>query len=217
MITDERTATYIESLSGGNTPFLEEIEKKALEDGVPVIRRATQSLIRYILASNKPMNILEVGAAVGFSALFMATYGPEGVHITTIENYEKRIKVAKENIANSEYSDNVELICADAMDTLTKLCDEGKCYDMIFIDAAKAQYINYLPLAKNMLRKGGILITDNVLFDGDIVQSRFAVRRRDRTIHARMREFLRTLSDDKDMVTTVLPIGDGMTISVKEV
>lgn len=217
MITDERTATYIESLSGGNTDFLDEIEKEALKNGVPVIRPATQSMLKYLLASNKPKSILEIGAAVGFSALLMATYGSQDVKITTIENYEKRIVVAKENIAKSEYSDNIELICGDAMEVLNELKDKKNRYDMIFVDAAKGQYINYLPLVKEMLNKGGLLVSDNVLFDGDIVQSRFAVRRRDRTIHSRMREFLRTLSEDKDMVTTILPIGDGMTLSIKEV
>ena len=208
MITDERTATYIESLSGGNSPFLEQIEKEALDGGVPIIRRATQDMLKFILAGHKPESILEIGAAVGFSAIFMATYCPCKVKITTIENYEKRIVVCKENIAKSDYSEDIDLICGDAMEVLKELVDKGCRYDMIFIDAAKAQYINYLPLVKEMLNKGGVLVSDNVLFDGDIVQSRFAVRRRDRTIHSRMREFLRTLSGDKDFVTTVLPIGD---------
>lgn len=216
MITDERTATYIESLDGGNSPILETIEQQALEAGVPIIRKSTQSLLKYILASNTPHNILEVGAAVGFSAILMAENGPEDVHITTIENYEPRIKVARENIKLAECENKIELIEADAQETIERLADENKVYDMIFIDAAKGQYINYLPFAKKMLREGGILVSDNVLFDGDIIQSRFAVRRRDRTIHARMREYLRTLCDDKDFVTTVLPIGDGMTLSVRK-
>lgn len=216
MITDERTATYIESLDGGNSPILEEIEKEALAAGVPIIRKSSQSLLKYILAANKPKRILEVGAAVGFSAIFMTEYGPEGLHITTIENYEPRIQVARENIRKAEREEAINLIEADAMDTLIKLSEENQTYDLIFVDAAKGQYINYLPYVKKMLRAGGILVSDNVLFDGDIVQSRFAVRRRDRTIHARMREYLRTLCDDKEFVTTVLPIGDGMTLSVRK-
>lgn len=216
MITDERTATYIESLNAGNTPLLEEIEKQATADGVPIIRRSTQSLLKYILSSNSPKRILEIGAAVGFSAIFMSEYGPEGVHITTIENYEPRIKAAKSNIKNAGKEEAIELIEGDAIEILESLLQEGNSYDMIFVDAAKGQYLNYLSYAKKMLIKGGILVSDNVLFDGDIVQSRFAVRRRDRTIHARMREFLRTLCEDEDFVTTVLPIGDGMTLSVRK-
>lgn len=214
MITDERTSTFIDSISGLNTPFLEELEVKAHADGIPIIRRATQSLIKFVLADLKPASILEIGTATGFSAIFMATYGGN-VHIDTIENYKKRIAEAKQNIADAGLEEVINLIEGDAESVIEELAEKGKSYDMIFIDAAKAQYLNYLPVCKNLLRTGGILISDNVLFDGDIVLSRFAVRRRDRTIHARMREYLRTIAEDDDLVTTILPIADGMTLSVK--
>ena len=213
MITDERTSTFIDSISGLNTPFLEELEVKAHADGIPIIRRATQSLIKFVLADLKPASILEIGTATGFSAIFMATYGGN-VHIDTIENYKKRITEAKQNIADAGLEEVINLIEGDAESVIEELAAKGKSYDMIFIDAAKAQYLNYLPVCKNLLRTGGILISDNVLFDGDIVLSRFAVRRRDRTIHARMREYLRTIAED-DLVTTILPIADGMTLSVR--
>lgn len=214
MITDERTSTFIDSISGLNTPFLEELEVKAHADGIPIIRRATQSLIKFVLADLKPASILEIGTATGFSAIFMATYGGN-VHIDTIENYKKRITEAKQNIADAGLEEVINLIEGDAESVIEELAAKGKLYDMIFIDAAKAQYLNYLPVCKNLLRTGGILISDNVLFDGDIVLSRFAVRRRDRTIHARMREYLRTIAEDDDLVTTILPIADGMTLSVR--
>ena len=214
MITDERTSTFIDSISGLNTPFLEELEVKAHADGIPIIRRATQSLIKFVLADLKPASILEIGTATGFSAIFMATYGGN-VHIDTIENYKKRIAEAKQNIADAGLEEVINLIEGDAGSVIEELAAKGKSYDMIFIDAAKAQYLNYLPVCKNLLRTGGILISDNVLFDGDIVLSRFAVRRRDRTIHARMREYLRTIAEDDDLVTTILPIADGMTLSVR--
>ncbi len=214
MITDERTSTFIDSISGLNTPFLEELEVKAHADGIPIIRRATQSLIKFVLADLKPASILEIGTATGFSAIFMATYGGN-VHIDTIENYKKRITEAKQNIADAGLEEVINLIEGDAESVIEELAAKRKSYDMIFIDAAKAQYLNYLPVCKNLLRTGGILISDNVLFDGDIVLSRFAVRRRDRTIHARMREYLRTIAEDDDLVTTILPIADGMTLSVR--
>ena len=214
MITDERTSTFIDSISGLNTPFLEELEVKAHADGIPIIRRATQSLIKFVLADLKPASILEIGTATGFSAIFMATYGGN-VHIDTIENYKKRITEAKQNIADAGLEEVINLIEGDAESVIEDLAAKRKSYDMIFIDAAKAQYLNYLPVCKNLLRTGGILISDNVLFDGDIVLSRFAVRRRDRTIHARMREYLRTIAEDDDLVTTILPIADGMTLSVR--
>ena len=215
MITDERTAAYIESLAAPNTPFLEELEQKAKKAGVPIIRKPAQSLIKYVLADKKPESVLELGTAVAFSAIFMCTYGPYDLHIDTIENYDKHIKAAKENIESAALSDRINLIEGDAQQIIEDLAVKGRSYDMIFIDAAKAQYVNYLPVCKKLLAPGGILIADNVLFDGDIVLSRFAVRRRDRTIHSRMREFLRTISEDEELVTTILPIGDGMTLSVK--
>lgn len=216
MITDERTATYIDTLTGENTPFLENLNKCAVDEDVPVIRRQTQSLIKFLLSLHKPHTILEIGTAVGFSAILMATYGEDNLHIDTIENYEKRIVKARVNIEESGYQDRINLIEGDAQEIIEDLLAKGNEYDMIFVDAAKAQYINYLPVVKKLLRKGGLLLSDNVLFDGDIVQSRFAVRRRDRTIHARIREYLRVLSEDEDFVTTILPVADGMTMSVKK-
>lgn len=215
MITDVRTATYIESLQRDNTPFLEELESTAKAEGIPVIRRPAQSLLKYVLADVSPSRILEIGTAVAFSAIFMATYGPSDLHIDTIENYEKRIAAAKQNIASAKMEDKITLIEGDAQEVIEGLERENRSYDMIFIDAAKAQYPLYLPVCKNLLRQGGVLVSDNVLFDGDIVNSRFAVRRRDRTIHERMRQFLRDLTADEQLVTTILPIGDGMTLSVK--
>lgn len=216
MITDERTATYIDTLTGENTPFLENLNKCAVDEDVPVIRRQTQSLIKFLLSLHKPHTILEIGTAVGFSAILMATYGEDNLHIDTIENYEKRIVKARVNIDESGYQDRINLIEGDAQEIIEDLLAKGNEYDMIFVDAAKAQYINYLPVVKKLLKKGGLLLSDNVLFDGDIVQSRFAVRRRDRTIHARIREYLRVLSEDEDFVTTILPVADGMTMSVKK-
>ena len=214
MITDERLEAFFGSLRAAKTPFLEDLEREALADGVPIIRPQAQSLLRYVIASAKPHSILEIGTAIGFSAIFMATYGDDDLHIDTIENYDKHIVRAYTNIREAGFEDRIDLIEGDAMTVLEDLVSKGRSYDMIFMDAAKAQYLNYLPLCKSMLLQGGILVSDNVLFDGDIVQSRFAVRRRDRTIHSRMREFLRVISEDKDLITTILPVGDGMTLSV---
>ena len=215
MITDERTAAFIDTLAGMNTPDLAELEKKAADAGIPIIRRPAQSLLKFILADIEPERILEIGTATAFSAIFMATYGRD-VLIDTIENYKPRIEAAKQNIKDAGLEERINLIEGDALEIIEALAKEQKSYDMIFIDAAKAQYLNFLPVCKGMLRDGGILVSDNVLFDGDIVQSRFAVRRRDRTIHARMREYLRALTEDEELVTVILPIGDGMTLSVKK-
>lgn len=212
MIIDERMIAFIQSMDRGNSLFLTDLEQKALDDNVPIIRPETQSLLRFLLALTKPHNILEVGTAVGFSAILMAENTSDDCRITTIEKYEKRIPEARKNFAASGYENRIRLLEGDASDILLQLT-EG-C-DLIFMDAAKGQYIHFLPQVKRLLNPGGVLISDNVLQDGEILESRFAVERRNRTIHSRMREYLFTLTHDEEMETVLLPVGDGVTLSVK--
>ncbi len=212
MIVNERTVAFINSLDPGNTPFLNELEKEAGKTNVPIIRTEMQSFIKLLLAMKKPMSILEVGCAIGFSALLMSEYAPEGCMITTIEKYEKRIPAAKENFKRAGKEDCITLLEGDALELLPKL--EG-VYDFVFMDAAKGQYINFLPEVLRLMPEGGILLSDNVLQDGDIIQSRYAVTRRNRTIHTRMRDYLYELKHHPQLTTAVLPIGDGITVSVK--
>ena len=212
MTGQERINAFIDSLDTGNTPFLNEIEREARETNVPIIRTQVQSLIKLLLALRKPTSILEVGCAIGFSALLMSEYTPKSCHITTIEKYEKRIPVARENFRRAGREDRITLLEGDAADILKKM--QG-CYDMIFMDAAKGQYIHFLPDVLRLLPEGGILLSDNVLQDGDIIESRFAVTRRNRTIHSRMREYLYELKHHPKLETVILPVGDGVTISIK--
>lgn len=212
MIIDERLATFINSLDAGNAPYLNELERYAKKTNVPIIRTEMQSLLKFLLAMKEPKDILEVGTAIGFSALLMSEYGPKDCHITTIEKYEKRIPLAKENFKKAGKEDVITLLEGDATDILQSL--EGT-YDFIFMDAAKGQYINFMPDILRLLKVGGLLISDNVLQDGDIIESRFAVTRRNRTIHARMREYLYELKHHEDLETVILPVGDGVTISVR--
>lgn len=212
MISGERMDTFLASLDAGNTPFLDQIEREALETNVPVIRTQTQGLLRFLLALHKPMSILEVGCAIGFSALLMSEYAPAGCKITTIEKYEKRIPVAKANFVRAEKEDAITLLEGDAADILKELTGP---YDFIFMDAAKGQYIHFMPEVLRLLAPGGLLVSDNVLQDGDILESRFAVERRNRTIHSRMREYLYELTHREALETVVLPVGDGVTVSVK--
>lgn len=213
MIVEERFVTYINSLNMGNTPFLEELERDARTGGVPVIRREMQSLLKLMLTLQKPRRILEVGTAIGFSALFMAEYNPVKGHITTIENYEKRIPVARANFARAGRLDQITLLEGDAADVLKTLEEP---YDLIFMDAAKGQYIHFMEDVLRLLTPGGMLISDNVLQDGDIIESRFAVTRRNRTIHKRMREYLYELTHHPGLITSVLTVGDGAAVSVKK-
>ena len=211
MMTDERTAAFIHSFDSGNTLFLDQLEQEALRDNVPIIRSATQDLLKLLLALKKPVNILEVGCAVGFSALLMSEYAPQGCHITTIEKYEKRIPIARENFKRAGKEADITLLCGDAAELLKDLTGS---YDFIFMDAAKAQYIHFFPEVYRLLEKDGLLVSDNVLQDGEILESRFAVTRRNRTIHSRMREYLYELKHHKGLVTSILPVGDGVTVSV---
>ncbi|WP_408069979.1 O-methyltransferase [Butyrivibrio sp. JL13D10] len=212
MISDERISTFINSLDQGNEPFLDELERKSLADEVPIIRKDTQSLIRFLLNMNHPKNILEVGCAVGFSALLMATYSDPDTKITTIEKFEKRIPVAHANFDKYDLNKKITLLEGDAADILAKLSGQ---YDFIFMDAAKGQYINFLPDCKRLLIKGGLLLSDNVLQDGDVMESRFAVTRRNRTIHERMREYLFAIKHDEELESVILNVGDGMAMSLK--
>ena len=206
MIVDERIVTFINSLDTRNSEILETIEKEALASSVPIIRREMQSFLKTLLLIRKPMRILEVGTAVGFSALLMSEYAPEGCRITTIENYEKRIPAALENFRRAGKEEKITLIEGDAAEVLKTL--EGP-YDFIFMDAAKGQYIHYLPEVLRLLPEGGVLVSDNVMQDGEVIESRFAVERRNRTIHARMREYLYELKHNDALVTSIIPLGDG--------
>lgn len=213
MIVEERMRTFINSLDKGNPEWLNVIERQAKADNVPVIRTEMGSLLKLLLAMERPASILEVGTAVGFSALLMSEYMPPNCHITTIEKYEKRIPAAKENFKKAGREDKITLLEGDAAEILASL---ETPFDFIFMDAAKGQYLHFLPEVLRLLNPGGLLVSDNVLQEGDIIESRFAVTRRDRTIHARMRDYLYELKHNPDLETAILPVGDGVTVSVKK-
>lgn len=213
MIVEERLRGYINSLDTGNAAFLDRIEQEALKNHVPVIRKETQQFLKLLLAMKKPEKILEIGTAVGFSALLMAEYNPISCKIVTIENYGKRIPLARENFKEAGREEQILLLEGDAIKILPTLNER---FDFIFLDAAKGQYIRFLPQLICLLNDGGILVTDNVLQGGEVIESRFAVTRRNRTIHKRMREYLYEVTHNDALVSAVLPIGDGLTVSTKK-
>lgn len=214
MIVNDRIVSYIHSLESQNSEVLEKIEQCAIKDNVPIIRKEMESFLRVMLSVSKPLNILELGCAIGYSAILMSEYLPEGGHITTIENYDKRIVEAKANIQMAGLQDKITLLEGDAMEVMKDL--ESEKYDFVFMDAAKAQYINFLPEVMRLMKTGAILIADNVLQDGDIIESRYGVIRRNRTIHSRMREYMYQVKHMDELETTIVPIGDGITMSVKK-
>lgn len=214
MIVDERIVSYMNSLESDNTEVLKNIEREAHKDNVPIIRKEMESFLRVMLSIKRPLKILELGTAIGYSAILMSECIDEEAKIITIENYEKRIPIAKENIKLAGKSNVIELLEGDALEIMPTL--EANQFDFVFMDAAKAQYINFLPEVLRLMKKGAVLITDNILQEGDVIQSKYVVRRRDRTIHKRMREYLQAVKNHPELVTSIVPIGDGITISVKK-
>ena len=196
-----------------NGEVCDEIEEFAHQTNVPIIRKEMESFLRVLIEIKKPKRILELGTAIGYSAILMANTMSEDCRITTIENYDKRMPIARDNFKRAGVEEKVELLEGDALEILQKI---NEPYDFVFMDAAKAQYLVYLKEIMRLLPVGGILIADNVLQDGELVESRYAVERRNRTIHSRMREYLYEVKNMKELETTIIPIGDGITLSVRK-
>lgn len=212
MIVEERITSFINSMNADETGIVGQIEEEAIRDEVPIIRKETKEWIKTMLLIKQPLRVLEVGAAVGFSAIYMSQFLPEGGHITTIEKWEPRIEKAKENFKKADKEDCITLLEGDAADILKEL--DGP-YDLIFMDAAKGQYIHFLPDVIRLLAQNGVLISDNVLQDGEVLDSKYVVERRNRTIHSRMREYLYALKNQEELETSIIPLGDGVALSVK--
>ena len=213
MIVNERIVSYIHSLERSNGEVCDEIEEFAHQTNVPIIRKEMESFLRVLIEIKKPKRILELGTAIGYSAILMANTMSEDCRITTIENYDKRIPIARDNFKRAGVEEKVELLEGDALEILQKI---NEPYDFVFMDAAKAQYLVYLNEIMRLLPVGGILIADNALQDRELVESRYAVERRNRTIHSRMREYLYEVKNMKELETMIIPIGDGITLSVRK-
>lgn len=211
MIDRERLSIYLNSIEKDNSDLLNLIEKEAISSYVPIIRKDMQYLLRTLLTMNRPKKILEVGTAVGFSAILMGSYTDNDCKITTIENYDKRIPIARDNIKRAAMEERITLIEGDAQDVLKEIDDT---FDFVFMDAAKGQYINFLPDIQRLTESGSVIVTDNVLQDGDILESHFIVDRRNRTIHKRIRDYLYELCQDERYDTTILSVGDGVALTV---
>lgn len=216
MLTDDYLQDYLKELLPFCSGTLGEIQKKSYEDNVPIIPNDVVRLLSFILSVKKPKNILEIGAAVGFSSSLMSNFLCEGGKITTIDRFDVMIEQFKENRKKMGLENKIELIEGDACDVLPTL--DGK-FDFIFLDAAKGQYIQMLPDCLRLLEVGGILIADDVLQDGRIAKKREEVPRRQRTIHKRMRDFLWEICHNEALETSILTIGDGVALchKIKEI
>lgn len=213
MIVEEHITDYLRSLiREDKNPEFCRIEEEARSQHVPIVKPETKELLKILVLLKRPRKILEIGTAVGFSALYMNEYQPEDGTVVTIERNEKRIRKARENIKALDREEKITLLEGDAADILRGIDDS---FDFIFMDAAKGQYIYFLEDVLRLLAPEGLLISDNVLQDGDIVKSRYAIERRDRTIHKRMRDYLYTIKNHSMLETAVLTVGDGVAVSCK--
>ncbi|MCQ2529883.1 MAG: O-methyltransferase [Lachnospiraceae bacterium] len=214
MIVDENLTKYLHSLEPEGKPFFEDLRQFAEETGVPIIRREMESFLRLLLHLSKPERLLEIGTGIGYSTLFFADNSESLKEIVTMENYEPRLVEARKNIA--EYTKDktikINLMEGDAAESI-KTCSGS--YDLIFLDGPKAQYIHMLPTLLELMPVGGLLIADNVLQEGDIIDSRYITPRRQRTIHERMRGFIWEVKHNENLETTMLTVGDGVTVSRK--
>lgn len=215
-MTEDRLTTYINSLNWHLPGYLKEVERRALADEVPVICRATQSLLTFLVRERRPVRMLEIGTAVGFSGMLLCQYAGPDAQLDTVEKVPGRIRSARENFARYGKEEQISLWEGEAAEVLQELAARGKKYDFVFMDAAKGQYLNFLSGVLALLEPGGMLVTDNVLQDGDVIQSRFAVKKRDRTIHKRMRKYLYTLTHSPELNTVILPVGDGVALTTLE-
>lgn len=210
---DERIETFLDLYRQPVPEYIQRLEQWALEHEVPIIRRGTRDILRYLLRTKCPVHILEVGTAIGYSALFMKECLPETSRITTVEKVEMRISQAKQNFAAYDKKGQICLMEGEAMDVLDNLVRQKEHFDFVFMDAAKGQYLSFLPVVLQLMEPGAVLVSDNIFHEGDVLQSRYAVTRRDRTIHERMREYLQVLSTHEQLETVCIPIGDGMALS----
>ena len=211
--SNDRINDFILSLSQNDNDFFE-LKKKAIKNEVPIIRNETKEFLIMILKILKPKKILEIGTAIGYSALIMKKYTVDS-SIITIEDYKKRQIEAERNFKKYDKEKTITLIKDDATNFLKKN-NEKEVFDFIFLDAAKGQYINWYEDIKRILKKDGVLIADNILKDNEIIEPKFLIKKRDRTIHKRMREFLYRIMHDEDVISKIFNIGDGISVTIKK-
>ena len=211
MITNLKVLEYLDIISPVNSQTVEEIRSVAKENYIPIIKRDTENLLKFVLKMQNPKSILEIGCAVGYSAIVMLENS--GADIVTVEKMPERVEEAKKNIKYANLEDRAKIIEGDAGEILERLVNEYKKFDFIFMDAAKAQYITWLPTVKALLKDKGIIFSDNCLQEGDLLESSFAIRKRDKTIHKRMRDYIYLLLHDEDLESWIFSIGDGVLLS----
>ena len=211
MITNPKVLEYLDIISPVNSKALEEIRAEAKRNYIPIIKRDTENFLKFVLKMQNPGSILEIGCAVGYSAAVMLENSD--ADIVTVEKMPERVEEAKRNIKYADFESRVSILEGDAGEILKSLADKGEKFDFIFMDAAKAQYITWLPIVKKLLKESGMIFSDNCLQEGDLAESSFAIRKRDKTIHKRMREYIYLLLHDETLESWIFSIGDGVLLS----
>ena len=210
-ITYDYMEQYLRELIPGNTGILGDLESFALEYKVPIVQKETAKFLELMITMNRPKKILELGTAIGYSAILMNQASGGLSEITTIERDEKMIELAKANIEKYGLQNKITVLQGDCLEILENLHEE---YDMIFMDAGKGHYNHFLPHCLRLLKKEGVLIADNVLFRG-MVASKELVKRRKITIVKRMKSYLELVSNNEELITSVIPMGDGISVTVR--
>ena len=211
MITNPKVLEYLDIISPVNSKAIEEIRAEAKRNYIPIIKRDTENFLKFVLKMQNPGSILEIGCAVGYSAAVMLENSD--ADIVTVEKMPERVEEAKRNIKYADFESRASILEGDAGDILKSLADRGEKFDFIFMDAAKAQYITWLPVVKKLLKESGMIFSDNCLQEGDLAESSFAIRKRDKTIHKRMREYIYLLLHDETLESWIFSIGDGVLLS----
>jgi predicted O-methyltransferase YrrM len=211
MICYDYVNNYIRETIQKSDGILKELEEYAMLHHVPIIQPEVARLLFITGRLVKPKRILEVGTAIGYSAILMSQILEPGGKIDTIDRSEKMTLLAKENIKKARMEDRINIITGDALDVLQCL---DKSYDMIFMDAAKGQYSEFLPECLRMLKSNGVLFSDNVLYKGMVASDELIVFRK-KTIVKRMREYLEVICNSEELDSSIIPIGDGVAISYK--
>lgn len=204
---------YLRRETVHDNAFLHELEDYAEKNSVPIVEPETARLLTVMTEIKKPQRVLEIGCAIGYSAIVMSEGLADGGKITTIEYNGDMVKIARENIEKAGLSEKISVVEADAKDYLSYIDDE-EVFDIIFLDGPKAHYIYMLDECVRLLKKGGLLISDNVLYKGMIADDNHVVRRKI-TIVKRLRKYIDALMMHPELKTMLLPLGDGVTVSVK--
>ena len=208
-ITYDYMEEYLKSLINDDKGILKEIKDYGIENSVPIVQKETAKFLEFMVSMKKPLKILELGTAIGYSSILMYLSSGTKPEITTIERDDKMIAIAEENISKYNLKEKINVLKGDCLDILENLNDE---YDLIFMDAGKGHYNHFLPHCLRLLKNDGIIIADNVLFRG-MVASDELVKRRKITIVKRMRTYLEMVSEDENLITTVIPMGDGIALT----